>query len=180
MAEVDRFVKLKPIQQLVVLAIGLILGFMLCKSCGKPTVGETTTTIDTLYQDTGTVSFVDRPVPYAVNIPSPAQVDSFFIAADIDTLELMADYFATRSYAVTYDTNEVKVSLRFDVHRNALKDSLRLTVSNVRPTQIITNTTTVANPKRLSLGLSAGFGYTPKGWQPYIGGGLNLRLITLK
>lgn len=129
----------------------------LFKGCGdRPCERESTTTIDTLYQDTGRITLDTILQPHTVFVPGARQVDSFFIDADIDTQELMADYFTTRSYILNYDTNEVKLGLRFQVFRNALKDSLSLTVANLRPTQVITNTTTVNNEPKLSLWLGAG------------------------
>src|SRR3990167_10608517 len=106
-----------------------------CKRCPD---SVTTTDTVTVYKDTGTTRIVTVPKPVNVFVPTPAQVDSFFIAANVDTVALMADYFTTRSYILTWDTNEVKLGIRFQVHQNRIRDSLTVTVSNVRPTTVIT------------------------------------------
>lgn len=49
-----------------------------------------------------------------------------------------------------------------------------------RRTEYITNTRVVkSKPKRFSIGVQAGYGITPKGFQPYVGVGVSVNLFNL-
>jgi len=67
------------------------------------------------------IDSVDRPVPYKVYIPG--ETDTIFQYYDVDTLAILADYFAIRHYRDTLIDNESAfLYLHQTVHANMLWD----------------------------------------------------------
>jgi hypothetical protein len=145
----------------LLLIVGLVLGCLLCKQCGDCSVTETTT-IDTLYQDTGRVVFTDVPQPFEVIKWQTRWLHDTTQLTVTDTPAFVESCLETVNYFQVYDTNEVKIGLHISVFRNRL-DSLRLEVSNVRPTTIVTNTTTVNKQRAWGIDLGLGAGISPDG-----------------
>lgn len=81
------------------------------------------------------------------------------------------------------DSAEVEVPVTQHVYRTPQFEAY---VSGYRPSldsimvfnrHVESVVTAPARPERFSVGLQAGYGFTPKGFQPYIGIGLSVRLL---
>lgn len=59
----------------------------------------------------------------------------------------------------------------------AYVSGFRLSLDSIRLYRKVSVVTSVAQPKRWSIGLQAGYGITPHGFQPYIGLGVEFRFI---
>lgn len=96
---------------------------------------------------------------------------------------------------IVYDTlfsrDSVLVAVNVPISRYTYSDSLysaeisgyrvsldKMEVFNREVTNTVTNTVIKRVPKRWGLGVSAGYSFTPQGFQPYIGVGVNYNVIT--
>jgi len=79
--------------------------------------------IDTVH----TTSTEETEVIKTVYVPIPQ---------DVDTIAVLQAYYAQKSFVFAYDSNQVKIEGKGIVSMNAL-DSIRLSVVNYRPTQIL-------------------------------------------
>lgn len=88
-------------------------------------------------------------------------------------------------------TDTVLTEVYIPINRYVFSDSLysaeisgyrvsldKMEVFNREVTNTVTNTVIKRVPKRWGLGVSAGYSYTPVGFQPYIGVGVNYNVIS--
>jgi len=117
---------------------------------------EGSSTIDTMYVDTGSVTFtpvlqVDTIID---SIPYPVYITDSFLQT-VDTAAILRAYFLQHYYTIPFDTLEVKGKLKFKVWRNKVWNP-ELTISNYRPTVIHTETEYKPTEKvRVWIGMSA-------------------------
>lgn len=86
-----------------------------------------------------------------------------------------------------YSTDTVLAEVCVPINRYVFSDSLyRAEISGYRVSldkmevynREVTNTVIKRVPKRWGLGVSAGYSFTPQGFQPYVGVGVNYNVIT--
>lgn len=99
-----------------------------------------------------------------------ARVDTVFLSIPGDTVRVKVEVPIERK---VYQTEDYRATV--EGFRPNLVD-----MEIYRQTQFITQTQTIKVPdkRRWGIGLHAGYGYTPKGFQPYIGVGINYNIIT--
>ena len=151
---VQKEAKMKIWIYIMLLALGVLLGYFLFSS--SPTTTTVTTTItDTIYQDTGS---------YNVHIEHKNHhhyvhtTDTFWKTEYIDSSMIINDWHATRLYDSTaVDDSSVYIHYSGIVTRNRLM-TLDLKWKNKRATVInnSTNTTTTIMPPRFYVGGMAG------------------------
>ena len=150
---------------LLLVSVGILAGMMLGKSCSTqrepipPQIVRDTTWIvrvDTHYQE--------KPVLYKVTVR-----DTLYMPSDSDTSN------NTNGQIFVHEIKQYQDSvLTAQVSGiNATLDWYK--VSFPTKTQTITNTIYQA-PSKWSIGIQGGYGITPKGFQPYLGIGLQYRI----
>lgn len=90
-----------------------------------------------------------------------------------------------------YSTDTVLTEVYVPINRYVFQDTLyraeisgyrvsldKMEVFNREVTNTVTNTVIKRVPKRWGLGVSAGYSFTPQGFQPYIGVGVNYNVIS--
>jgi len=97
---------------------------------------EGSSTIDTMYVDTGSVAFIPHYVVKTDTMMVKTVITDTFLR-DVDTAAILRAYFLQHYYTIPFDTLEVKGKLRFKVWQNKVLDP-KLTISNYRPTVIHT------------------------------------------
>lgn len=130
------------------LLIGVVIGYFLFSK--KPDT-ITTTTHHFVYQDTGSYHVEYVPKPVYIH-----HTDTAWKTIEIDTAEILADYFAVRGYKDTIvDDSSLTIAYTAVVNRNELK-GITFDYKNNRPIQMITNTTVVDNGKKYWIGVNVG------------------------
>ena len=99
---------------------------------------ESSSTIDTLYVDTGSVAFMPQIVLKTDTMMFKTVITDTFLR-DVDTAAILRAYFLEHYYTIPFDTLQVKGKLQFTVWQNKVLDP-KLTISNYRPTVIHTET----------------------------------------
>lgn len=160
------------VKQIGVFAIGLIIGFLLLRSCG-PVKEKVITLSDTIYGDSiPYVVYRDKPVPYKVLVPSgrfnppynTLPKDTFYM---IDTIEVLDDYSSAYFYSDTLkDDTSALIVLNEQITENKI-EYRELIFQNRKLTTI--NHHYPANKNKLHLGaigtltgVSAEIGYSYK------------------
>lgn len=90
-----------------------------------------------------------------------------------------------------YSTDTVLTEVYIPINRYVFQDTLyraeisgyrvsldKMEVFNREVTNTVTNTVIKRVPKRWGLGVSAGYSFTPQGFQPYVGVGVNYNVIS--
>ena len=99
---------------------------------------------DTLYIYDTTTYYVDVD-HYHYDIDTIFYPDSIIIPIDIDTLEILKDYFALYKYNRVWEDSLIYVSFYDIISQNRILQSSLLEYKILRPQTIITNTTTINN-----------------------------------
>ena len=150
----------KTVVFLIGVAIGVVLGRLTTTDSGKVAPGvRVLTRIDTVV--------VEKPAP-AAEIILPAKIVRLPLVGTPDSAEVEVP-----RKAVTYSGESYRAVVSgFDVRLDTLEMRQReLSVSaGALPVRGTVPT------KRFSVGIQAGYGLTPRGFQPYIGVGVSFRL----
>lgn len=108
------------VKQLGVFAIGLVIGFLLLRSCG-PIREKLITLTETIKGDSVPYVVVkEKPVPYkVVRWDSVTRVDTVFI---IDTIEVLNDYYSAYFYSDTLkDDTSALIVLNEQITENKIE-----------------------------------------------------------
>jgi hypothetical protein len=140
----------------ILILAGIVLYLRMCSGAKCPPAQEIVKhfrdTVIVHHQDT-----VDHYVPKITTVSRPITIyrtDSLYIIQPIDTQEVLKDYFATRYYSDTRQTQYGDITIQDSVRENRIIDRRLLTDFKI---PVIHDSTIAAEPKRNQL---------------YIGGGL--------
>lgn len=146
---------------LLLVSVGILAGMMLGRSCSlkeEPTAPQ-------ILRDTTLVVQIDthykeKPMPHKVTVRDTVYIDTS------NNVNGQVFVHEVKQYQDSVLTAQVS---GINAHLDWYKVSIPTTV------QTITNTV-YKEPLKWSVGLQAGYGITPKGFQPYLGIGLQYRI----
>jgi hypothetical protein len=125
---------------IIAIAIGVLIGWWLFRGGSNREYITTTTTIDTVYQDTGSHTVEYIPKPIYIN-----STDTLWKTEYIDTTKVIQDYYTVRGYDSTIvDDSSMYIHYTEVISRNK-SQGIKFVYKNKVPT-LISSTTTVAKP----------------------------------
>lgn len=161
----------------IALIIGLLIGGFSVKWYGKShTAQSVATTYDTI------------PVPHYYPVPKDSVVLRYEVVKlpKVEVPTIPADsVIETVLPAVKSDEPGDSVAVVIPIEQKVYSDSdytayvsgFRVSLDSIFVNRIVERTTIRAPTQpRFSVGLQAGYGYTPKGFQPYLGIGVSINL----
>ena len=156
----------------------LVFGVMLYlpRGCshGYPARVDTVTVVrtDTVRDTVPTV--VEKRIvrTEVVHLYLEAEIDSLCSEVDSEAVSVMGDSVAIPITQKTYEAETYKAWVS---GWHASLDSIEVYQKTVERTITITKTT---KPKRWGIGVQVGYGYSIKGFTPYIGVGISYNLLT--
>ena len=105
---------------------------------------------DTVYVKDTTVHYIRDTIPYyIVRLDTIIHYDT--IPMDVDTAEILRDYFAMKSFTRTWTDSLLTVTLKDVVSRNSFVDNT-FSYTILRPQQVINNIINISPPRYLIVG----------------------------
>lgn len=142
--------------------LALILVFMqMCRHC--PKCADATIVSDTAYVHDSFPKYipVSTPVPYAV-------ITTDTIPSNVDTIAILKDYFAKYLYSQTIADTSISVTISDTISQNKIAGR-GFSYQILRPQQIITNTTIIADKKfKAYVGLGFTYANSAVGFAPHL------------
>lgn len=118
----------------ILIVLLIVIGVLFIqRECSRPTPAEPETIVEYIYDTIIDIDTVNIPVPYEV-VTTVWDTIIKYELQDVDTAEILRDYFAVRLYSDTIINNdELRVVLNDSVHQNRLWGERVVEYQNFRP-----------------------------------------------